>query len=481
MTGLGDASGGPTAADPRDLPHPVPVASCVTRSVIEFRTLPGGGLHRFAHASRLARSRYPPTLRSAIGLVMTAFVLAGLVQIYGGSARARYTRAVVFISEGVARWLEPVSLGIHLQATGSIVQVSSGLFRVANVTSFDTSSYFFYLPFIAILLSLSAWRFRLVSLPEIVIILGLLVAVHVTCTSLRVLYSEAERLRSPLASLVGEWEFACLQRLARVYYIYGAQLWSGMAVALVLLRTGAASHGISDARRTFVVSTTATAIGCLIFLLPALAYVSFAPPLRRITGGDVRARSAVALALATEGRHREAAEMARTTSRSPDPADVPVLLTLARLAAKDSSGEAGEAYRRVVSLDPDHGEANFYLGGLLGRQGRYEEAARRYRTVLSVDPDNPEALYQLGNCDLALGNLYSARLRYEQAVALRPASPRALAKLARIHAREGEPCTAVALYSRCLELDPDQEVAGDVRRSLQKVESRCSEGERRGD
>jgi Flp pilus assembly protein TadD len=144
----------------------------------------------------------------------------------------------------------------------------------------------------------------------------------------------------------------------------------------------------------------------------------------------------------------------------------------------DDAVEAEKFYQQVLLLEPGQKAANLYMGGLKSRLGRFQEAAAHFQTALSSGAHDPEILYQLGNCYLGMGDRFAARNLYQQVLELRPESPRALAKLGWIQEAEGEPCRAMALYAQCLALAPDPEVADDVGRRHQKLESRCPGGKR---
>jgi tetratricopeptide (TPR) repeat protein len=59
-------------------------------------------------------------------------------------------------------------------------------------------------------------------------------------------------------------------------------------------------------------------------------------------------------------------------------------------------GDALEAYRRSVELDPSHLDAALNLGRLLHEAGRLDEAEAHYRSVLQIRPDDSLAAFNLG-------------------------------------------------------------------------------------
>jgi tetratricopeptide (TPR) repeat protein len=58
--------------------------------------------------------------------------------------------------------------------------------------------------------------------------------------------------------------------------------------------------------------------------------------------------------------------------------------------------EAQKAYRRVLEMDPAHGDAWVNLGRLLHEAGDPRAAAQHYRKAIELQPDNGVALFNLG-------------------------------------------------------------------------------------
>ena len=99
-----------------------------------------GSALELTRKSWLLRSRQAPSLRSTLGLIMLAFVLAGVVQVFGGALAARYTNAVVFVSQSVARWLEPVPLGRPARQISVSHQEAWSLFLVKIMLIFSNEA-----------------------------------------------------------------------------------------------------------------------------------------------------------------------------------------------------------------------------------------------------------------------------------------------------------------------------------------------------
>lgn len=63
---------------------------------------------------------------------------------------------------------------------------------------------------------------------------------------------------------------------------------------------------------------------------------------------------------------------------------------------------ASEEYARALELDPAHGDALYYLGGMRLALGDYGAAERAWRRLLEVDPSSARAHSQLGGLFLCL-------------------------------------------------------------------------------
>src|SRR3979490_639225 len=71
-------------------------------------------------------------------------------------------------------------------------------------------------------------------------------------------------------------------------------------------------------------------------------------------------------------------------------------------------GDAIDAYRRVVAIDPTYAAAWNNLGLLLHRMGRYDEAESSYRSALDHDANCCEAVYNLGSLHADAGPVRGA-------------------------------------------------------------------------
>jgi Flp pilus assembly protein TadD len=139
-------------------------------------------------------------------------------------------------------------------------------------------------------------------------------------------------------------------------------------------------------------------------------------------------------------------------------------------AGAHKEAEAEALFQKILTLDPDNGEAHEELALLCERTGRAAEAVRHqerrladYRLQLAENPDNPET------CDLVAEYLCLHRLQpgealrlARQAVALEPLVARYHRTLAEVYHCAGQHKEAIAEINRALELDPEGKVYRDL-------------------
>ncbi|MSP62416.1 MAG: tetratricopeptide repeat protein [Myxococcales bacterium] len=105
--------------------------------------------------------------------------------------------------------------------------------------------------------------------------------------------------------------------------------------------------------------------------------------------------------------------------------------------------EACEAYRRAVSVAPDHADALINLGRLLQEAGDAAAAVAEYLRALAARPGDPTAAFNLG---VALEDLHrdeEAVAAYHDALAGDPRCADAHYNLSRIHERTGDRAAAL--------------------------------------
>ena len=128
---------------------------------------------------------------------------------------------------------------------------------------------------------------------------------------------------------------------------------------------------------------------------------SLDPTLPRINGR-------LAQACAATGRHDRARKLFVSELRD-NPGDPDTLLDFGDLLVDmHRYAEAGEKYRRVLELDPNHTDAHFARADLARRQHRYEQALSGYALVLKLDHLHPEASRRIASLLLGRGELARA-------------------------------------------------------------------------
>jgi tetratricopeptide (TPR) repeat protein len=121
--------------------------------------------------------------------------------------------------------------------------------------------------------------------------------------------------------------------------------------------------------------------------------------------------------------------------------------------------QAETMFRRVLTTDPGHSRALYYLGIIAGRRGEYKAAEDFFRRALALAPHYADAHYNLGNALQEQDRLEDALGSYRRAVMLEPTAAAAhfnLAETLRILGRSNE---ATASYRRTIALNPGAEEA----------------------
>jgi tetratricopeptide (TPR) repeat protein len=108
-----------------------------------------------------------------------------------------------------------------------------------------------------------------------------------------------------------------------------------------------------------------------------------------------------------------------------------------RLSLGDEEGSA-EAYRTVLSLDPEDPNAHLELGLYHERRGEISKAEEHFVEALKQDPGNPRALYSYASLYYATDDLETAEEILVRAVAADAGYSPALSALASIRARRGD-------------------------------------------
>lgn len=109
----------------------------------------------------------------------------------------------------------------------------------------------------------------------------------------------------------------------------------------------------------------------------------------------------------------------------------------------NAPGEARDAYRRAIELDPEHGDAHLNLGRLLHEEGQLEAAEAHYRLALAADEKSSTAAFNLGVVLQDGGRVAEAIEAYEQVLALDKNYANAHYNLAQLYERAGQQMKAL--------------------------------------
>jgi tetratricopeptide (TPR) repeat protein len=117
--------------------------------------------------------------------------------------------------------------------------------------------------------------------------------------------------------------------------------------------------------------------------------------------------------------------------------------------------QAEALYRQILSTDPDHPEALYFLGLLAYQHGRNSTAIDLISKALNGRPDFAEAHNDLGNAFLAQGRLADAVASYRQALQLKPDYARAHYNMGVVLQTQAKREEAVVSYRQALNFKPD--------------------------
>ncbi|NJN86687.1 MAG: GNAT family N-acetyltransferase [Leptolyngbyaceae cyanobacterium SL_7_1] len=117
--------------------------------------------------------------------------------------------------------------------------------------------------------------------------------------------------------------------------------------------------------------------------------------------------------------------------------------------------EAEQEYHQILSVQPDHSEALYYLAALMKQKGEYEEAEALIKRLLASQPNSGMAWFSLGNLYQAQGQLSAAIAAYRQSITFQPNSPTAYNNLGYALQQQEAWEEAIACYQKALELQSD--------------------------
>ena len=145
------------------------------------------------------------------------------------------------------------------------------------------------------------------------------------------------------------------------------------------------------------------------------------------------------------------------------------------LDSSEDPGDAVEAYRKALELDPGLAAAATNLGNLLYSRGDQAAALHYYQQACALDPDQPEAVYNLANILEEEGDVDMAIAEYRRVLRLRPEFSDAHFNLALTLERVGSRVQAMEHWEKFLaltrELETEQEWTRLARAHLRRLKS----------
>lgn len=134
---------------------------------------------------------------------------------------------------------------------------------------------------------------------------------------------------------------------------------------------------------------------------------------------------------------------------------------------------AEEAFRKALSIDPQHAPTLNYLGYMFAAQGeRLDEAVRLVRQALAVDPDNGSYLDSLGWAIFKQGNVAEARKHLERAAGLLTRNSVIQDHLGDVLSAANDQAAAIAAWERALAGDGESVDADAIRRKIERARQR---------
>jgi protein O-GlcNAc transferase len=112
------------------------------------------------------------------------------------------------------------------------------------------------------------------------------------------------------------------------------------------------------------------------------------------------------------------------------------------------------AYRKVLSLEPNHVDARVNMGSLLKQMGRLEDAIASYEQALALQPNRPDLWFNLGNTLQTQGKAAEAEAAFRQSIQLQPNLAAAHFNLGRLLQQQGQLAAAATCYQAAIDHNP---------------------------
>jgi len=148
------------------------------------------------------------------------------------------------------------------------------------------------------------------------------------------------------------------------------------------------------------------------------------------------------------------------TAIEKDPRSKQVLVELTNLGL--SSGRIDEVktrLQRLLESDPVHPSANGLIGLVYANENELSSAEKAFSRQIEITPDNPEAYARLAQARLAQDDLVGAAAALDGGLQMLADNPQLLIALASVRERQQEYETAISLYEKLLEQQPDNAIS----------------------
>ncbi len=141
----------------------------------------------------------------------------------------------------------------------------------------------------------------------------------------------------------------------------------------------------------------------------------------------------------------------------------------ALLLARDQPSEAAPHFENAIAQRPDSATALNSLGAALLQLGRKQEALQRLQQAVDADPEYLDARYNLASALAINGQFAQSAQQFKLVLQHRPNDADAEARLGSVLAAMQDYDAAEAHLRRALSLDPNNQVAKDNLRLVEKV------------
>ena len=107
--------------------------------------------------------------------------------------------------------------------------------------------------------------------------------------------------------------------------------------------------------------------------------------------------------------------------------------------------------QQIVELDPDHGEAHYYIGGIARYLGKIELAITSYKALTRILPFKAEYHWELGELYETQNHLGAALQSYERVITIRPEEISVWNRLGQLYLQTGDDSAAMRAFQTVLE------------------------------